>query len=448
MKLPLAPKPLVELMASHREQIAEVLGRADGPTLEGRYMHWDELRRRPCPNGLNSEQWWLGIKLARTVQFRPLPLCDVEGGAFAYMLPDRIQEGLHRIDSQTRGHVGISEKVANPDHRDRFVVNSLIREAITSSQLEGAATTRAVAAAMIRSGRRPKDRSERMILNNYRAMQSVRELKDEPLTLDAVRNLHATLTSDTLDDPEAAGRVQRPEEERVLVLDDRDRILHTPPPAEDLPGRMEAMIRFANGEPDGGPFLHPVIRAIALHFWLAYDHPFEDGNGRTARALFYWAMLRHGYWLFEFLSISPWLVRAPARYSRAFLHTETDGNDLTYFVVHQIEVILQAVAELETYIEKKVAEVERIERMLKRSTDLNPRQLALLAHAVRHPDARYTVQSHRRSHGVVAATARADLLRLAELELLDAGRIGRKTLVFYVPPDLEERLRSHAGRRP
>lgn len=61
---------------------------------------------------------------------------------------------------------------------------------------------------------------------------------------------------------------------------------------------MTAMCAFPNGHlPD--TFIHPAIRAIILHFWLGYDHPFVDGNGRTARALFYWAMLRQNYSLFE-----------------------------------------------------------------------------------------------------------------------------------------------------
>ena len=92
--------------------------------------------------------------------------------------------------------------------------------------------------------------------------------------------------------------------------------------------------------------MHPAIRAIILHFWLAYDHPFIDGNGRTARALFYWLMLRHGYWLFEFISISEIILKAPVQYGEAFLYTETDQNDLTYFIIHQTEVIRKSMQSL------------------------------------------------------------------------------------------------------
>lgn len=452
MKQPLAPKPLPELLAEHRKELSDILRRGDiGPTVKGRYEHWDRLRRLDAPGGLSHEQWWLGIKLSRNSQYRRLPLQDAGGRPFVYLLPDIVQRALHLIDSQARDRIGASGQVTGPDARDRFIVSSLIEEAITSSQLEGASTTRVVAANMIRAGRRPKDRSERMILNNYLAMREVRRLRGEPLSADAVLQLHARLVSDTLDDPDAEGRIQRPDDERVQVWDNRDqRILHTPPPADELPDRMDAMVRFANQGPGDGSFLHPVIRAIALHFWLAFDHPFQDGNGRTARALFYWTMLRHDYWMFEFISISRLLVKAPARYARAFLHTETDGNDLTYFIVHQIDMILRALSDVESYIEKKIDQVRQIERMLKRSTDLNHRQHALLVHAIRHSDAEYTIRSHSTSHDVVYATARSDLFRLAELGLLERRRIGRKTYVFHAPPNLEERIRSLAagGRHP
>ena len=448
VKPPLAPKPLGELLAEHRDRLPDVLGQTLYPTVRGRYVHWDKLRHLEPPEGLSHEHWWLGLKFSRSIQHRPLPLTDATGQPFVYMLPDRVQEALHQIDSRASGRIDMPEQVTNRDTRDRFIVNSLIEEAITSSQLEGASTTRAAAADMIRAGRRPLDRSERMILNNYRAMHAIREIKDEPLSPDAVLRLHAMLTSETLDDREAVGRIQRPEDERVRVWDSRgQRILYTPPPAVELPRRLDAMIRFANYDTGGGPFLHPVIHAITLHFWLAYEHPFEDGNGRTARALFYWAMLRHGYGLFELISISRLLKEAPGQYARAFLHTETDGNDLTYFVVQQVDVIVRAIGDLEAYVTKKIEQTKRVERMLERSTDLNHRQLALLAHAIRHPDAQYTTRSHMTSHEVAYATARADLFKLADLELLERRRIGRKTNVFHAPPDLDERIRALTADR-
>jgi Fic family protein len=186
-------------------------------------------------------------------------------------------------------------------------------------------------------------------------------------------------------------------------------------------------------------FVHPVIRSILLHFWLAYDHPFKDGNGRTARALFYWSMLRHGYWMCEFISISQIIRRAPAQYYRAFLHTETDDNDLTYFLLHQIEVLRRAIQQLHEYIKRKTTELRMLEQELRGMRFLNHRQRALISHGLRHAGARYTIHSHQSSHDVVYETARSDLMDLADRGLLDRRKMGR-TWVFSPPRDRHERL--------
>jgi len=443
VKLPRKPPSLAELLAEHHQRLGRIVGAGVAPTGDGRYLHWDKLRFLAVPAGLSShEEWWLTVKLARTGLYHNLPLRDGGGCPFVYLLPDRAQEALHRIDRHGRAGPGAAAGPAGADARS-YVVDSLIEEAIASSQLEGASTTRAVAARMIRAGRRPRDRSEQMILNNYRAMASVRRLADSPLTEQAVLDLHAVLTADTLADPDDAGRLQRPGDRRVQVWDSRDQtMLHSPPPADELPDRLREMVRFANHATGDGSFLHPVVRAIVLHFQLAYDHPFEDGNGRTARALFYWAMLRHGYRMFELASISRAIAAAPAQYARAFLHTETDDNDLTYFIVHQLDTMLRAMAEVESSVARRIEQFRQVEATLKRSTDLNHRQLAVLAHAIRHPDAEYTIRSHRTSHAVAYATARADLFRLADLGLLERRRAGRRSYLFWPPPDLTDRIRS------
>ena len=185
--------------------------------------------------------------------------------------------------------------------------------------------------------------------------------------------------------------------------------------------------------------MHPVIRGVLLHFWLAYDHPFQDGNGRTARALFYWYMRTRGYWLIEYLSISRILRKSAGDYSRAFLFTETDSGDTTYFILHQLEVIKQAVDELQVYLRRKVKEVQDVERMIKSADEFNHRQLALLGDAIRHPENTYTYRSHAASHKVSEETARADLASLSRRGLLKQRRAG-KTHVYGAASDLPEAL--------
>jgi len=407
-----------------------------------RYLHWDKLRRLEPPDGLTGEQWWLKIKMARGDDFRQLPLVDPEGSPFGYTLPDVVLRHLHHVDQRCSGEVAMDEVVTSErEAGTRFLVNSLMEEAIRSSQLEGATTSRVVAKELLRSGREPKDRSERMIVNNYRALQFMREEMGDTLTPDSVLELHRIVTEGTLDDPSAAGRLQRPDEPRVAVFDrDDGRPIHIPPPAEQLPERLGLLCRFANEGDGGEPFVHPVLRAILLHFWLAYDHPFEDGNGRTSRILFFWAMQSRSYWLAEYLPISRFIRNAPAKYARAFMETETDGGDTTYFLIHQLDVIDRAIDDLHVYLRRKVAEVRNVEKLLQGTDDLNGRQLALLTDAVRHPDLTHTFASHSKSHRVTHETARTDLRRLVERGLLVQRRSGRRHL-FEPAPDLAERLK-------
>lgn len=439
MKIPKTPPDIYEILKGIKapDRLMQILVLGAKASDSGKYLHWDKLRYHSPPEGFSREEWWVALKLRREKQSSPVPLTDAKGKPFTYVMADPIGEMLHRMDRGSGGGVRMPDQVTNPETRDRYHVDSLIREAITSSQLEGAATTREVAKEMIRTQRRPRDKSEQMILNNFQTMQRIGALKDEPLSKDLVFDIHRIITAKTLETDSAAGRFRLPNE-RIVVGDMYGEVFHNPPPVEQLEERMASMCDFANGKTPE-KFIHPVLRSIILHFWLAYDHPFVDGNGRVARALFYWSMLRHGYWLFEFVSISQILLKAPAKYGRAFLYTETDDNDLTYFIVQQLDVIRRAMTELHEYIERKTATLHAIETRLRGITVLNHRQQTLIGHALRHPHQRYTFRSHQMSHNVVYQTARTDLLNLEQRGLLAGRKVGR-TWHFTPVPDLETRL--------
>ncbi len=445
MKIPQTPPSLTEILANLKEpdqirRMTEILaGQGISPSQGKKYRHWESLRRVQAPTGLSSEEWWAAVKFARRQARRTIPLKDKDGNSFAYCLADPVLEALYEIDRNVSGRITTTDQLLNPQTRDRYVMSSLIEEAITSSQLEGASTTRDAAKQMIRSGRKPKNRSERMILNNYRAIQRVKELTAQPLTPEIVFTIHETLIDGTLAEDQTGNHLRKPGDGVAVYHDGDGTLLHTPPPARDIACRMAAMCEFAN-ERQTDTFLHPIVKAIILHFWLAYDHPFVDGNGRTARALFYWSALSQDFWMFEFLSISAVIRRSPTRYAKSFLYTETDENDLTYFLLAQLLVIRQAIKALYTYLDKKALEIQSIEKILQSHTSINHRQLALLGHALRHPGARYTIDTHKKTHRVTYQTARTDLLDLASRNLLVRTKTGQY-FTFTAPADLVKRLK-------
>ncbi len=444
MKMPLKPPTIEDIYDRLPEDRFRLIleGR---PLVEGKYLHWDNIRHRHPPDGLSHEEWWSGIKFARHSASESMPLLDKEGQAFRLVYVAPIRRGLHEID-QRFGMTGPSSEVkdmVDAHSRMYFLSNSLMEEAIRSSQLEGASTTRARAKDMIRGRRMPRDKSERMILNNFHAMERIEELASMDLTADRVFELHSILVDGTLDDPSRAGVFREAEDNIVVELLHTVQTAHVPPSAHELPERMGRILDFANATiPE--EWLHPVLRAVILHFMIGYDHPFVDGNGRVARALFYWAMARYGYPYTKFLSISRVLRESPTRYARAYLHTETDDGDLTYFIDHQLQVILQSFDALANHVEQKMSATRKLEEELRASSNLNHRQLRLLGHALRHPGFEYTVQSHQDSHRVVNNTARTDLLDLVAKGLLVKAVRGRKH-VFISPRDLEGRLKTLEG---
>ena len=441
MKKPAPPPDLDQLVVSVRpERLHEVLTFARPVDGKGRYLHWDNLRYRDPPEGFTVEEWWLGTKMARRAVARELPISDTKGVAVWFANIDEVQERVHRIDQAASGHILVDEAVTSPDARNRYLVSSLVEEAIMSSQLEGASTTRQVARQMLRDGRAPRDHDERMIANNYAALLLVERWAQEnkALTSDRILDLHRTVTEGTLDNRADEGRLQRPEDDRVGVFWSDQTLLHQPPPAADLPMRLERLCRFANEE-SSERFLHPVIRAIVLHYAIGYDHPFADGNGRTARALFYWSMMRSGYWLAQYITISSHLRGEQRDYSRSYMEVETDENDLTYFVLHQLDVIERGLKRLEDYLARKMQETRVLERRLQTQGEFNHRQIAILGAALRDPERRFTIKSEQHRHRVSNPTARSDLLALEERGLLAKRRSGKK-FVFRPADDLEERL--------
>lgn len=441
MKLPVTPPEWSTL--AQRTGLQAIARRGIiAPEVESQYLHWDKLRHLTPPDGIDHEAWWLAIKTARMALAHRLPLRDKDGENFTVSLSPSLQRKLFMIARDAAGALKGVDHADDPVSKDRYLVRSLIEEAMTSSQLEGAATTTQVAKDMLVSGRKPRDYGERMIYNNFATMRELKHWTEKPLTPDTVFEIHRMLTADTLENPQWAGRF-RTAADNIVIEDETGRVLHTPPKAEELPERLQAICDFAN-ENDDANFLHPVVRAILIHFQIGYDHPFCDGNGRTARALFYWSMLRSGFWMMEYLSISSILRKAPGQYMRAYLYTETDSCDTTYFVDHQLDVILKAIDGLHGYLVRKRKEQRLAETLLKPGTklarQLNHRQRELLLNALHRPGKSYTIEGHRRIHDVTYQTARTDLIALADAKLMTQHKHGR-SYVFVPAINLANKLK-------
>jgi len=388
------------------------------------YLHWDELRHRKLP--MEAENMWTLIKSTRLIQAK---LFDFGEWTFHYVLTDETLRLLHMLDTRGAGNLESGPGGVNASDRKRYIVNSLMEEAIASSQLEGAATTRETAKKMLRQKSKPKDYSQKMIISGYQTMQMIAEMEERFFDVDTLLRIHGEIVRDTLEDPKDEGRFR--DNNEIVVADPQDGtvIYHTPPDYQMIPALMEEFCKFASSDEDD--FIHPLIKGIILHFFIGYIHPFTDGNGRCARSIFYWYMLSRGYWLFEYMPISRILLHSKTKYSKAYLFTETDDNDLTYFINYNLSAIEKALEDLEKYISLKKQEQNETMQIIEKSENLNLRQADILKSLLKESVRYFPIAEIKNKYNIAYDTARNDMQHLAELGYVEKIKRGRSYMYKY-----------------
>ena len=386
-----------------------------------KYLHWEELKYRDLP--IDPLSVWILMKAFRKRDMKYLTFDTLE---LTYNLLDDFLEKLHFLDKSAAENISSGLDSLSRD-RDPFIINSLMEEAIASSQIEGAAVTRKIAKQMLREKRKPINKDERMILNNYLTMKHITHIKNEDLTPELILKIHAMITRDTLEDSNDEGKFR--DNNEIRVFDVRGNILHTPPDFTLIEELIEKFCNFANN--DDEEFIHPVIKGIILHYLIGYIHPFNDGNGRCARSIFYWYMLRKDYWLFEYMAVSRAIKDTKGQYKLAYQYTESDENDLTYFIRYNLTAVKSAVDTIQTYIGKKQREKKQTVSILQDSDGLNLRQAEIIKFLIKNPDKPITIKEITETYRVAYGTARSDLLHLENKGLLSKQKAGKEYIFIF-----------------
>ncbi len=395
-----------------------------------RYLFWDELKYRVKDPEKRKIIWGL-MKFIRMSRYEPV---SFKCFTLTYSFIPEIVKGLHFIDRYLSGTIRIHNKAIKLEQS--YIINSLMEEAIASSILEGAVTTRKKAKDMLLKGRKPQTNSDQMVLNNYEAMRFIFDNKDEPLSKEMILEIHRIVTKGTIEDKLVG--VFRSTDDIVVADPVSGTIYHTPPDCVKIDEFIQEICNFANqveksGKPSVEEFTHPVIKGIILHYLIGYLHPFNDGNGRTARSIFYWYVLSCGYWLFEYMPISRIILRSKKKYGLSYLYTEYDENDLTYFIHYNIGCLQEALEDLLKFLEKKQREQHATKAIIKKIENVNTRQANILRYMMEHSDEYHTIRQIMHMDGTVYQTARTDLLHLVTMGYLKNEKRGREFLFIFNP---------------
>ncbi|WP_126971964.1 Fic family protein [Gynurincola endophyticus] len=402
-----------------------------------KYYYWDKWKYLALEWGIDPKLLWYTVKTHR-LSNRRIQISAIDGFTFRLGNPSVVQEFLHQFDLNLGGTIQ-GESIIPAEERDKYLISSLMEEAIASSQIEGAATTRKVAKEMLEKNRKPRNTSEQMILNNYEAMKWIVKNKELPFSVENIKHIHGILTRSTLSDAEDEGHFRTGNDISVVDVQTGNSV-YVPPDFNNLNQLMCDFCNWANSNEKNSFFVHPITKGVILHFLIGYIHPFVDGNGRTARTIFYWFLIKKGYWLIEYMSVSRIILNSKAQYARAYLYTEQDENDLTYFLLYNLRAIRIALEDLKKYIQRKTEEKRNL-LVLLRHTNFNDRQIAILQNLIHDQNTYFTVKQIQTMFGVSNQTARNDLSGLVEKELLEERKNGLKSQFLPVGDFLTKLLK-------
>ncbi|MFT7388995.1 MAG: Fic family protein [Candidatus Endobugula sp.] len=400
---------------------------------KGRYLPYDELRHRIDSN-LDHKLVWSLVRLSRNRQKAKIIDLGEPRSHCHYLLTPLIQKAISEVDRNTTSASleWINSKIGEGSQME-YLLNDLIEdESISSSQLEGAATTTRVAKELLKRNRKPRSEDEKMIVGNYKLMIFAWENREKPLSLDLLREMHKVGVEGVDDDTYAPGNFRKTND--VHVVNSDGEVVHTPPPFERLKIRLREMADWANedhDENDNISYIHPLIKAITLHFSIGYEHPFRDGNGRVARALFYWYMFKKDFASFRYIAISVLLKKAPSKYGKSYLFTESDQMDLTYFIEHQSSVIIRAIQKFKDTYKNAAIEIERFNEWLYKSglyKKLTDKQRTVFQVAKNGAAIAFTIRGVEKNLGCSYNTASTVLNGLVELDLFSKIKKGRQWL--------------------
>ena len=383
------------------------------------YEYWDKAKYKKLPEGFTPQMLWTNVKASRLRS--TIPVWNKYG--INLCVTSQMQRLCHEFDMKF-GSFWEVEGDSQSAEKKYYLSSSLMEEAIYSSKMEGASTTRIVAKDMLRKKKSPQNKSQQMIVNNYNTIQYIVEHKEQPLTEELLLTIHRLMTEKTLDNPEDAGRFRTNDKVVVADMVEGD-IIYTPPSFQEIPEFVESLCNFFNND-NPRTFIHPIIRGIIVHFMLAFMHPFVDGNGRTARALFYWYMLKEGYKLTEYMSISRVIAKSKANYEKAFRYVENDGNDMGYFVAYNLGALEKSFQQLRDYIQRKQRE-KRAASSFMMAGNINQRQALILQRLKEEPDTIFTVKDVQEQFSVSSMTARKDLSDLVRQNYMTEIALNRVT---------------------
>jgi len=164
----------------------------------------------------------------------------------------------------------------------------------------------------------------------------------------------------------------------------RQRVHFEAPPANQLEAETEGFLKWANG-PSGEP---PLIKAGLAHLWFVTLHPFDDGNGRIARAVSDLFLARADGRPQRFYSLSAQIQRERKAYYDILERTQKTSLDVTQWLAWFLDTLHRTVSRAHFTVDAVLAKARFWQRWA--TSPLNERQVKLLNRLLEDFDGKLT----------------------------------------------------------
>ncbi len=254
----------------------------------------------------------------------------------------------------------------------------------------------------------------------------------KPLTLKRLKNWHATLfpTGYSGLHPIRAGQWRGPEPMQVVSGPiGREKIHYEAPPRNRIPKEMQQFLLWWKSSDNK---IEGFVRAAVAHFYFVTIHPFEDGNGRLARALTDMALAQDENLKERFYSLSAQIMEERNTYYEILERTQRGKGDLTEWLLWFLGCSKRAIDNSELLISKVLAKADFWK--CHRDASLNDHQRKVVSKLVEAGPGGFkgglTTRKYVSIAKVSRATAYREIIDLAEKKILQPNS-GKGRSVSY-----------------
>lgn len=215
-------------------------------------------------------------------------------------------------------------------------------EIISSSAIENIDFNRESVRKILK-GLAPKDEEENRILGIKNGLEFIANT-DNKITELNIYQLYMMTIGNFLSDDNKLKEGNYYRHDSVYIVSNR--IEHIGLDYRKIPDFMKSLVEFINTEDS----INDLIKAIIIHFYIAYIHPYFDGNGRMARLIHLWFLIQKGYQSTLFIPFSSQIEKSRKLYYKAYTTIEENKKysgkiDVTPFILYFINNVYNKIIE-------------------------------------------------------------------------------------------------------